>query len=83
MNRCSQCQPQKPPNPTRPPTFRPGLGAWATEEEYARRRRICAACDALLAGHTCAHCGCLAAYRSAFKDRLCPHPQGNRWKPTT
>ncbi|MFD0670670.1 DUF6171 family protein [Cohnella sp. GCM10027633] len=53
-----------------------------SDEHYASRLEACRTCDSLAYESTCMHCGCFVRVRAVFKDKGCPHPNGNarlRW----
>ncbi|WP_151735323.1 DUF6171 family protein [Paenibacillus tengchongensis] len=53
----------------------------ASDEVYARRVAICAACPKLQDGVTCRACGCIIPVVAKLKDRGCPLPGGGLWQP--
>ncbi|WP_150275202.1 DUF6171 family protein [Paenibacillus tepidiphilus] len=55
----------------------------ASEEVYAERVAICAACPKLQDGVTCTACGCIIPVVAKLKDRGCPLPGGGLWQPVT
>ncbi|MFC5450383.1 DUF6171 family protein [Paenibacillus aestuarii] len=52
-----------------------------TDAEYDRRLEACKSCAKLMSGTTCALCGCIVRIAAKLKERRCPHPGNNRWKP--
>jgi hypothetical protein len=54
-------------------------GPLATDDEYGHRVATCRACEDLLYGTTCRHCGCLAQVRARLLKQACPRPGGGRW----
>ena len=50
-----------------------------SEEEYARRMAICKACDCLLYGTTCRHCGCVIQVKAKLTAAKCPFPYNPKW----
>ena len=50
-----------------------------SEEEYARRFKICKKCEKLEDGATCMLCGCVMQVRARLSDGKCPYPKGGRW----
>ncbi|MEK5033696.1 DUF6171 family protein [Paenibacillus sp. FSL R7-0302] len=59
--------------------FNPGNSA--SDEVYAERLAICAACPKLQDGVTCTACGCIIPVVARLKARSCPLPGGGKWQP--
>ncbi len=54
-------------------------GDRANDALASQRLAICRACDDLLYGSTCRHCGCLVAARTRLRDKQCPRPGEAKW----
>ncbi|SET86741.1 DUF6171 family protein [Paenibacillus sp. NFR01] len=52
----------------------------ASDEVYAERLALCAACPKLQDGVTCTACGCIIPVVAKLKDRGCPLPGGGMWQ---
>ena len=44
----------------------------ASDAEYTHRFNVCAECESLMYGSTCAVCGCVMQVRSRLADGKCP-----------
>ncbi|MGM9936706.1 MAG: DUF6171 family protein [Candidatus Ornithomonoglobus sp.] len=51
----------------------------AEDDEYKRRISICAECEKLGYGSTCALCGCVMQVRAMLADGKCPFPKNRKW----
>jgi hypothetical protein len=54
-------------------------GEAVSEERYLTRLSACQACDALMGGSTCRHCGCLVKWRAKLTISACPYPGSPKW----
>ena len=50
-----------------------------SEREYTRRMDICGACECLLYGTTCRHCGCVVQVKAKLATAKCPFPYSPKW----
>lgn len=50
-----------------------------TEDVYQRRLSECRACEALLYGTTCRHCGCVVQVKAKLMGARCPFPYQPKW----